>query len=140
MLYNLLPPVKSNILLSLFCSYTVILSVRVSAKFSTCTAVSVNGTLVEDKMRILKGECAHFSFNKCHNYIHDGVSAKFSTNSHETDNSVRYNFPLSIPAPVDPGRSLLFSAVLLHCNPSQQQVFGHNDIWYLAECSIVDTE
>ncbi len=34
-----------------------------------------------------KGECAHFSFNKCPIYTHDGASAKFSTNSHETDNS-----------------------------------------------------
>jgi hypothetical protein len=50
--------------------------------------VSVNGTLVEDKMRRLKGECAHFSFSKCHIYTHDGASAKFSTNSHEMDNSV----------------------------------------------------
>ncbi len=29
---------------------------------------------------------AHVSFNKCP--IYDGASAKFSTNSHETDNSV----------------------------------------------------
>ncbi len=36
----------------------------------------VNGTLVEDKMRRFKGECAQ-------------ILAKFSTNSHETDNSVR---------------------------------------------------
>ncbi len=48
----------------------------------------VNGTLVEDKMRRFKGECAHFSFNKCPIYTHDGASAKFSTNSDETDNSV----------------------------------------------------
>ncbi len=26
--------------------------------------MSVNGTLVEDKLRGFKGECAHFSFNK----------------------------------------------------------------------------
>jgi hypothetical protein len=32
-------------------SYTVIRFVRVSAKFGTCTVVSVNGTLVEGKMR-----------------------------------------------------------------------------------------
>ncbi len=38
-------------------------------------------------MRRFKGECAHFSFNKCPIYNHDGASAKFSTNSHETDNS-----------------------------------------------------
>ncbi len=37
-------------------------------------------------MRRFKGECEHFSFNKCPIYTHDG--AKFSTNSHETDNSV----------------------------------------------------
>jgi hypothetical protein len=50
--------------------------------------VSVNRNLVEDKMRRFKGDCAHFSFNKGPIYTHDGASAKFSTNSHETDNSV----------------------------------------------------
>ncbi len=48
--------------------------------------MNVNGTLVEDKMRRIKGECTHFSFNNCPSFIHDGVSAKFSTNSHETQN------------------------------------------------------
>jgi hypothetical protein len=32
--------------------------------FGTCTIVSLNRTLVEDKMRRFKGECAHFSFSK----------------------------------------------------------------------------
>ncbi len=50
--------------------------------------MGVNGTLVEDKMRRFKGECAHLSFNKCPIYTHGSASAKFSTNSHETDNSV----------------------------------------------------
>ncbi len=50
--------------------------------------MSVNGTLVEDKMLRFKGEYAHFSFNKCPFYTYDGASAKFSTNSRETDNSV----------------------------------------------------
>jgi hypothetical protein len=50
--------------------------------------VSVNGTLVDDKMRRFKGECEHFSFNEFPIYTHDGASAKFNTNSHETDNSV----------------------------------------------------
>ncbi len=49
--------------------------------------MSVNGTLTEDKMRRFKGECEHFSCNKCPIYAHDGASAKFSTNSHKTDNS-----------------------------------------------------
>jgi hypothetical protein len=55
--------------------------------------VSVTGTLVEDKMRRFKGECEHFSFNKCPIYTHDGASAKFSPNSQEMDNSalLRYN-------------------------------------------------
>jgi hypothetical protein len=52
--------------------------------------VSVNGTLVEDKMRTFKGECAHFRFNKSLIYTHDGVSAKYSTNLQETDNSVDF--------------------------------------------------
>jgi hypothetical protein len=34
------------------------------------------------------GECAHFCFNSGFIYTHDGASAKFSTNSPETDNSV----------------------------------------------------
>ncbi len=69
-------------------AYTVIRFLRVSAKFGSCTVVSVNGTRVEDKMRRFKGKCAQFSFNRCPIYTHDGASAKFSTNSQETDNSV----------------------------------------------------
>ncbi len=49
--------------------------------------MSVKGTLVEDKMRRFMAECAHFSFNKCPIYTHDGASVKFSTKSHEMDNS-----------------------------------------------------
>ncbi len=67
--------------------HTVIRFLWVSANFSTCTVVRVNGTLVEDKMLRFKGECEHFRFNKCPIYTHDGASAKFSTNSQETDNS-----------------------------------------------------
>ncbi len=50
--------------------------------------MSVNGTLVQDKMRRFRGDCANFIFDKCLIYTHDGASAKFSTNSHETGNSV----------------------------------------------------
>ncbi len=46
------------------------------------------GHLLKIKMRRFKGECAHFSFNKCPINTQDDSSAKFSTNSHETDNSV----------------------------------------------------
>ncbi len=49
--------------------------------------MSINGTLVEYKMRRFKGESAQFSFNKVPIYTHDGASAKFSTNSQEMDNS-----------------------------------------------------
>ncbi len=45
--------------------YTEIRSMWVSVKFGTCTVVSVNWTLVEDKMSRFKGECELFSFNKC---------------------------------------------------------------------------
>ncbi len=69
--------------------YTVIRFLWVSAKYGTCTVVSVNGTQVEDKMRTFKGECAQFRVNRCPVYTHDVASAKFSTNSQETDNSVR---------------------------------------------------
>ncbi len=68
--------------------YTVIRFEWVIDKFGTCIVVSVNGALIEDKMRRFKGEFAHFSFDKCPIYTHDGASAKFSTNSQETDNSV----------------------------------------------------
>jgi hypothetical protein len=44
--------------------------------------------LLKIKCVIFKGECALFSFNKCPNYTHDGASAKCSTNSRKTDNSV----------------------------------------------------
>ena len=56
--------------------------------------MSVNGTLVEDKMRRFKGECEHFRFNKSPIYTHDGASAKFSNNSQEMDNSVCSRFPV----------------------------------------------
>jgi hypothetical protein len=49
--------------------------------------VSVNGKLVDDKMCRFKGECVHFSLKKFLIYTRDGANAKFSTNSHETDNS-----------------------------------------------------
>jgi hypothetical protein len=42
-------------------THTVIRFVRVSAKFETGIVVSVNGTLVEDKMRRCKGECTLYT-------------------------------------------------------------------------------
>ncbi len=68
--------------------YTVIRFVWVSAKFGTCTVVSVNGTLFEAKMCTFTLESTHFIFNTCPIYTHNGASAKFSTNLHETDYSV----------------------------------------------------
>ncbi len=68
--------------------YTVIRFLRVSAKFGTCTVVSVNGTLVEAKLCTFTLEYTHFIFNMCPIYTHDGASAKFSINSHKTDYSV----------------------------------------------------
>ncbi len=62
--------------------HTVTRFVWVSAKFGTYTVVSVNGTLIEDKLRRFKDEFSHFSLNKCPIYSHDGASDKFSTNSH----------------------------------------------------------
>ncbi len=67
---------------------TVIRFLRVSAKFGTCTVVSVNGTLVEAKMCTVTLESTHFIFNKCPTYTYDGASAKFSIYSHATDYSV----------------------------------------------------
>ncbi len=50
--------------------------------------MNVNGTLVEAKMCTFTLESMHFIFSKCPIYTHDGASAKFSTNSQETDYSV----------------------------------------------------
>ncbi len=60
----------------------------VSAKFGTCTVVSVNGTPIEAKMWTFTLECAHVIFNKFPITTHDGASAKFSTSSDEMDYSV----------------------------------------------------
>ncbi len=68
---------------------TVIRFVQVSAKFATCTVVSVNGTHFEGKMCTFTLESTHFIFNTCPIYTHDGASAKFSTSLHETDYSAR---------------------------------------------------
>jgi hypothetical protein len=67
---------------------TVIRFEWVSAKFGTCTVVSVSGTLVEAQMCVFALESTHFFCNKCPIYKHDGASNKFSTNSHGTDYSV----------------------------------------------------
>ncbi len=47
--------------------------------------MSVNGTFVEAKLSTFTLESTDFIFNKCPIYTHDGASAKFSTNSQETD-------------------------------------------------------
>jgi hypothetical protein len=67
-------------------TYTVIRFSSTRAKFGTTTVVSLDRTPIEDKIRRFKGEDAHFIFNKCPIYTHDGACAKFSTNSDETDN------------------------------------------------------
>ncbi len=69
-------------------SRTVIRFVWVSARYGTCTVESVNWTLVAAKMCTFTLESTHFIFDKCPIYTHDGVSAKFSINSHETVYSV----------------------------------------------------
>ncbi len=53
---------------------------RVSAKFGTCTVVSVNETVVEEKMCTFTLESTQFIFNKCPTYTDDGARSKFSTN------------------------------------------------------------
>jgi hypothetical protein len=70
-------------------THTVIRFVWVSSKFGTCNVVSVNGTLVEDKMCTFALESTHFIFIKSPIYTHDGASAKFSTNSQEMVYSAR---------------------------------------------------
>jgi hypothetical protein len=57
-----------------------------------------------------KGECEHYSFNKCPIYTHDGASAKFSTNSQEMDNSVVVQYFVAVSV------QLLRVAVLVLCN------------------------
>jgi hypothetical protein len=59
--------------------YTVIRFMRVSAKFDTCTAVRVNGTIVDAKCAHSPLNLGNFIFNKCPIYTHDGASAKFSS-------------------------------------------------------------
>ncbi len=61
---------------------------RVSAKFGTYTVEGVNGTLDAAKICTFTVESTHFIFNKCPILTHDNASAKFSTNSHETVQSV----------------------------------------------------
>jgi hypothetical protein len=79
-------PYTGSIVKRIMC-HTVISFVWVSAIFGTCTVMSVNGILVESKMCTFTIESTHFIFNKCPIYTHDGTSAKFSTNSNETDYS-----------------------------------------------------
>ncbi len=43
-----------------------------------------------DKMLSFKGECAQFIVNKCPIYTDYSASAKFNTNSHETDYSAAH--------------------------------------------------
>jgi hypothetical protein len=50
-----------------------------------------------------KGKCAHFSFNKCPIYTHDGASAIISTKSQETDNSVGLELPVKTETNFDLG-------------------------------------
>ncbi len=91
----LVPAFPSNLVfVSLDSQFLVINATFVFSISSFChrTVIRVNGTQVEDKMRRFKGECAQFSFNKCPIYTHDCASAKFSTNSQETDNSAVSTF------------------------------------------------
>ncbi len=53
--------------------------------------MSVSGTFVEAKMCTFTLESTHLFFIKCPIYTHDVASAKFCTNSHETDYSVEEN-------------------------------------------------
>ncbi len=53
--------------------------------------MNVIETVVEAKMCTFPLESAHFIFNKCPIYTHDGASTKFSSNSHETDYCVGQN-------------------------------------------------
>jgi hypothetical protein len=70
-------------------SYNVNRFVRISAKFGTCTVVSVNWTLVEDKMRRFKGEyTVHILAATIVLFTLYVDGARACTNSHETDNSV----------------------------------------------------
>jgi hypothetical protein len=65
------------------------LSVSCELMLNLALALSwVNGTPVEAKLCTITLEYTHFIFNLCPIYTHDGASAKFSTNSQETDYSV----------------------------------------------------
>jgi hypothetical protein len=77
-------------------AYTVTLSSQQVLSWHLHRRVSVNGTLFKEKMRTFKGEYAQFIFIKCPMYTHGGASAKFSTNSQESDNSVGWEMPIAI--------------------------------------------
>ena len=49
---------------------------NVICEFGTCIVMSLNRTLVKDKMRTCKGECAQFSFSKCPIDSHGGAGAE----------------------------------------------------------------
>ncbi len=68
--------------------YTVIRFVRVSPKFGTYTVVSVNETLLEDKMCTSLSNLLILSSTSVPVILTTGESAKFSTNMKETDYSV----------------------------------------------------
>jgi hypothetical protein len=90
-----------------------------SAKFGTCTVVSVNGTLVlkikcvdsRVNVHILASTSVPFSI-----YTYDGASAKFCTSSQETDNSLE----ICVPSTVQ--RYIMLNAFLLY--HQQKQVIG----------------
>jgi hypothetical protein len=74
--------------------------------------VSVNGTPVESKLCTFTLESTHFIFNYCPIYPHDGASAKFSTNSQETDYSVdlvRYRVSTKHTSRLPPDTKRFFS-------------------------------
>jgi hypothetical protein len=65
-----------------------LLQCNLSTTVMSVNGMSVNGTLVEATMFTFTLESTHFNLNLCPIYTHDSASAKFSTNSHETDYSV----------------------------------------------------
>jgi hypothetical protein len=52
-------------LFQIFGIVSLSVSSQVSSKFSTCTVVGLNETLVESKMITFALEYTHFGFNKC---------------------------------------------------------------------------
>jgi hypothetical protein len=74
-------------------------------------------TLAEAKICTFTLESTHFIFNKCPIYTHDGASAKFRTNSQETD----YRVPFKLEQYTHPAKRDTEKEAYRNNNPVQRE-------------------